>query len=113
MIAQIPNKSAINNKQTCGPSNPKRCGGNSFNSWYSQRKYHSGFIPGYAGANGSAFSPNSQSIPGMPGPYGRKTASAASAIKQASHNNASRNAKLGKNFMPRGATFSPSGGAIP
>src|SRR5262245_58029663 len=113
MIAQIPNNNAINNKQTCGPSRPKRCGGNSFNNWYSHRKYHSGLIPEYAGASGYALSPSFQSIPGMPGPYGRKTASVASAIKQASHNSASRMAKLGKNFIPRGAIFAPTGRAMP
>jgi hypothetical protein len=70
-------------------------------------------MPGYAGAIGSALAPSSQSIPGIPGPYGRNTASVKSAIKQASHSNRSRKAKLGKNFIPRGATFAPSGGAMP
>ena len=44
-------------------------------------------------------------FPECPVRMGEKPPASASAIKQASHNNTSRSAKLGKNFMPRGRDF--------
>src|SRR6266498_3281970 len=56
MMAQMPNNRLTASKHNCGPSMPSRCGGNSLSNWYSHRKYHSGLMPGNAGASGSAFS---------------------------------------------------------
>src|ERR1051326_7786697 len=59
MMAHTPNRRLTTSKHNWGPSIPRRCGGNSLSNWYSHKKYHSGLMPGNAGASGSAFSPNS------------------------------------------------------
>src|SRR5438093_3945675 len=51
IIAQMPSSRLTTSKHNCGPSIPNRCGGNSLSNWYSHRKYHSGLMPGKAGAS--------------------------------------------------------------
>src|SRR5215471_570776 len=72
------------------PSMKKMCDGMSFRVWNCARKYHSGLMPGGAGANGSAFVPNS---------HGKNTARQISDPSTKYQHISSRKKKFGKNLI--------------